>query len=69
MRFYGGPRLGTLPSSIMFGFGTMCPRLETLPSPILGMLFPEKKKKKDNKSFLDTLKIDLERVMKFKLRL
>jgi hypothetical protein len=53
----------------MFGFGTMCSRLETLPSPILGMLFPGKKKKKDNKSFLDTLKIDLERVMKFKLRL
>jgi hypothetical protein len=67
MRFYGGPRLGTLPSHIMFGFGTICPRLETLPSSILGMLFPGKKK--DNKSFLDTLKIDLERVMKFKLRL
>jgi hypothetical protein len=31
--------------------------------------FFQKKKKKDNKSFLDTLKIDLERVMKFKLRL
>ena len=58
-----------LASPIIFGFGTMCPRLETLPSPILGMLFPGQKKKKDNKSFLDTLKIDLERVMKFKLRL
>jgi hypothetical protein len=57
-----------LASPIIFGFGTMCPRLETLPSPILGMLFPGQKKK-DNKSFLDTLKIDLERVMKFKLRL
>jgi len=58
-----------LASPIMFGFGTMCSRLETLPSPILDMLFPGQKKKKDNKSVLDTLKIELERVMKFKLRL
>jgi hypothetical protein len=69
MRFYGGPRLGTLPSSIMFGFGTMCPKAWNITKPHFGHAFSRKKKKKDNKSFLDTLKIDLERVMKFKLRL
>jgi hypothetical protein len=67
MRFYSGPRLGK-PYHVWVWHNVL--KAWNITEPHFGHAFSgEKKKKKDNKSFLDTLKIELERVMKFKLRL